>query len=331
LEILLTIGFWNEYQVKKIEMQERIHMDMKLCAFTIDCNDFTTDFITRREDTEENILYQDGDFYGYFKVPTVKKYLMKVIYSKEKYLLKIENMKNKLYYKFGFYSILLIVISFIFSMYALMPLRKALYLNEEFVKDILHDFNTPISSMLINFSIFKKEIGENIRIKRLENNIQTILSLQENLQFFLKSIPSQSDQFLLNDLVLERINYFKIQYSNLTYTMKVDAIQIDTNKSAFIRILDNIISNACKYNSAEGKVNIVWMNPILYIEDSGKGIKNPAKVFDRYYKEQDRGIGIGLHIVQKLSEELHITISMESQRNKGTKIGLDLSHCMVSE
>ncbi|HIE35094.1 MAG TPA: ATP-binding protein, partial [Campylobacterales bacterium] len=57
-----------------------------------------------------------------------------------------------------------------------------------------------------------------------------------------------------------------------------------------------------------------------------KGIKKPDKVFDRYYKEQDRGIGIGLHIVKKLCDELMIPIHIKSKENKGTEIGLNLAH-----
>jgi K+-sensing histidine kinase KdpD len=48
-------------------------------------------------------------------------------------------------------------------------------------------------------------------------------------------------------------------------------------------------------------------------------------VFDRYYKEQDRGIGIGLHIVKKLCDELRVPIKIKSKENQGTAIILNLS------
>ena len=64
-------------------------------------------------------------------------------------------------------------------------------------------------------------------------------------------------------------------------------------------------------------------NNIVSIEDTGKGIKEVQKVFERYYKEQDRGLGLGLHIVKKLCHELDINIHIESQIDKGTKVLLD--------
>ena len=326
LEILLSINFLYEYRLKKIDIEEKIHIEMKLCAYTTSCEKLSVDFIDKSKDTEENILYKDNDFYAYFKVPTAEKYLMKVTYPQYKYLPRIEALKNKLYIKFLFYSIFSLLISILFSFYALMPLRKALQLNEEFVKDVLHDFNTPISSMVINLKIFKKEIGENKKIKRLETNIQSILSLQENLHIFLKGIDTQNEKFSLNEVIESRIQYFEILYPDIIYSVSMAKTILSTNKNAFIRIIDNLMSNASKYNISNGHVNIELVDDDLSISDTGKGIKNPSKVFKRYYKEQDRGIGIGLDIVKKLCDELKIIISIKSKEKKGTKVILNLSN-----
>jgi len=325
-EVLLAINFWDDYQVKKVELEDKIHIEMKLCAFTVQCEGFKTDFEEKDEDKEENILYHDGDFYGYFKVPTSEKYLMKVMYPKANYTQRVEKLENEFYRKFWFYSVFAALISLLFSIYSLMPLQRALRLNEEFVKDILHDFNTPISSMIINLKLFKREIGDNQKIQRLENNIQSILSLQNNLLIFIKGVPTQSESFSLKELVQNRVKYFEVLYSNVTYEIDMDKTMIETNKDAFTRILDNLLSNAGKYNIENGSVNVVLQGSVLSIHDTGKGIKNPSKAFDRYYKEQDRGIGIGLHIVKKLCDELMIPVNIESKENEGTKVGLNLSN-----
>lgn len=326
LEVLLAINFWNEYQVKKLEIEDKIHIEMKLCAFTMQCEGLETDFVDKNGDKEENtLLYQEGDFYSYFKVPTSDKYLMKVMYPRENYILRVDKLKNKLLNNFWFYSIFAALVSLLFSIYALMPLQRALRLNEEFVKDILHDFNTPISSMIVNLKLFKREIGDNQKIQRLENNIQSILSLQDNLRIFLKGLPSHLESFSLKELVQNRVHYFEVLYPDVKYKTDIDKTILETNKDAFTRILDNLLSNAGKYNISNGDVNIVLQGSILTIHDTGKGIKNPSKVFDRYYKEQDRGIGIGLHIVKKLCDDLTIPINIESKEKEGTKIGLNLS------
>ena len=330
LEILLSINFWYEYKVKKIAIEEKIKTEMKLCAYTIQCEGLSTDFVDKGKDKEENILYKkNGDFYSYFSVPTAEKFLMKVVYPKQRYLESVKRLEGKLERKFLLYSLFAMLVSFLFALYALMPLRKALRLNEEFVKDILHDFNTPLSSMRINLKLFKKEVGENQKIERLENNIETILSLQDNLQIFLKGIPAQIEEFDLKPLLEKRIKYFKILYPDIHYTLSLDKTAVQTNKDALTRILDNLLSNAGKYNMANGKVMIRLINRSLFIEDTGKGIKNPSKIFDRHYKEQERGIGIGLHIVKKLCDELHIPIKVKSKEHEGSTIILNLVKIII--
>ncbi len=331
LEVLLAINFWNEYRVKKIEIEEKIHIEMKLCAFKIECKGLKTDFVDKQENREENILYQDGDFYAYFKVPTAEKYLMKVVYPQSNYVPRVNKLEDKLFKRFWIYSIFSALVSLLFSLYSLFPIQRALRINEEFVKDILHDFNTPISSMLINLKLFKREIGDNKKIQRLENNIQSILSLQDNLNIFLKGVPTQSENFTLKELIEGRVSYFNVLYPDIYYKVSLNNTVLKTNKDAFTRIMDNLLSNAGKYNIAQGEVYITFEENKLYIQDTGKGILKPEKVFDRYYKEQDRGIGIGLHIVKKLCDELMIPIQIESKEKEGTKIGLNLVHILAKQ
>jgi len=197
-------------------------------------------------------------------------------------------------------------------------------------KILLHATKVALT-MLINLKLFKREIGDNQKIQRLENNIQSILSLQDNLRIFLKGVPAQSESFSLKELVQNRIHYFEVLYPDVHYKITMDKTMLETNKDAFTRILDNLLSNAGKYNIANGDVDIVLKGSSLTIHDTGKGIKNPSKVFDRYYKEQDRGIGIGLHIVKKLCDELAIPIDIESKENIGTTIGLNLSNVISAK
>ncbi len=313
-----------------MELEEKISIEMKLCAYTIQCEGLSTDFVDKQKDIEENILYKNnGSFYSYYSVPNAEEYLMKVMYPKQKYWENMDRLEKEQKKKFLLYSIFSLVVSLLFSFYALMPLRRALRLNEEFVKDILHDFNTPLSSMKINLKLFVKEIGRNPKIERLENNIETILSLQDNLQTFLKGSVMQTETFDLNALMLKRVAYFGILYPDIDYNINIRSVQLHTNKDAFTRIVDNLLSNAGKYNKKEGTVSVALQEDKFIVQDTGKGIAAPSKVFDRYYKEQDRGIGIGLHIVKKLCDELKIKIRMTSVVGKGTKVILYLSPILV--
>lgn len=325
LEILIAIIFLQQFNSEKRTLDEKLLTQMKLCSYTMKCDGFDLDFVPSSKKIEINTLYKEHGIYSYFSVPTADDFLMKVILPSKSYEEKIYLVKRSLIMDMLIFSIFIIVIALLFSFYALKPLRKALNLNEEFVKDILHDFNTPISSMIINFKLLKKEIGENKKISRLENNVETILTLQKNLQTFLKGIDTQKERFDLVDLLQKRILYFNELYPDIVYTIEMENVSLHASKDAFTRIIDNILSNAGKYNVANGTVCIFLEKERLVIEDSGIGIKDPSKIFQRFYKEQDRGIGIGMHIVKKLCDELSIGIKIESKERKGTKVILDLS------
>ncbi len=329
LEILLAFNFWHEYDEKKHQMDEKIRTEMKLCAYTVQCDGLQTDFVDKDKNKEENILYKNGDFYSYFSVPTVDKYLMKVTYPKKRYYARIRSFKIYLEKEFLLYSLFAALVSLLFSIYSLRPLHRALRLNEEFVKDILHDFNTPLSSMKINLKLLRREVGENNKIERLENNIETILSLQNNLQTFLRDTQTQVDEFDIKPLIYRRILYFELLYPDVSYHVDVIPFRIKANRDAFVRILDNLLSNAGKYNKKEGKVYVVLQGTQLIVKDTGKGIAEPSKVFTRYYKEQDRGIGLGMHIVKKLCDEMHIGIKIRSNAGKGTQVMLDIARLMA--
>ena len=58
----------------------------------------------------------------------------------------------------------------------------------------------------------------------------------------------------------------------------------------------------------------------LIFEDQGIGIKDPSKIFDRYYRGDKitGGFGIGLSIVKNICVKNNIKISVESQVNQGS-------------
>jgi signal transduction histidine kinase len=329
LETLLLINYWYEYERVKVETRNYVLTEMRLCAYTLQCDGMETDFADKKSKrSESNRLFENEAFYAYFDIPS-KKFLMKVIYPKERFEKKLKERVGILKSKLAVFSVIAAVVSLMISFYTLLPLRRALHLNEEFVKDVLHDFNTPLSSMRLNLWLFKKTIGEDPKIVRLEHNIETILSLQENLRLFLKELPTNSEEFDIVSILEDRIRYFTVLYPDIRFKTSLKPLKVRTLKNAFVRIADNIIDNAAKYNKRGGTVKVFMEKNVLHIQDTGKGIVDTRRVFERYYKEQERGIGIGMHVVKKLCDETNIKIDVKSTPGKGTRISLDLSDIVV--
>jgi len=324
MAVLIAMVIYSTYSKEISSLDERLLDKMRICNFDLQCEDFSLDFADRGELVTYKLYKKDG-LQAYFPIPKSQNNLLVISLTKKKYEDEIANIKWGLFREFAFVIVVIVVLSILFSLYTLSPLRRSLRLTEEFIKDILHDFNTPLASLRLNSSMLKREIGENRKIMRMESNIENILSLQENLRCYLFDHEMQQEALALRSFIESSVDDIQKSYPHITYHIDIpQSIKLQTNKKAFGRIIDNLLSNASKYNKSNGKVEITYKNSRLVVADTGKGIKNTKKIFQRFYKEQDRGIGVGLHIVKKLCDELNIGIEVESEVGVGSRFILFL-------
>lgn len=321
---VISMVIYNTYKSDIEALDDKLLDQMRICNFDLKCKEFTIDFAT-----DENFtlfkLYKEDSIHAYFPIPSSQKNLLIISLSKVDYNKKIESIRWNVLREFISIIIIITLFSVLFSLYTLSPLRRSLRVTEEFIKDILHDFNTPLSTLRLNGSMLKREIGDNKKIRRMESSIESILSLQENLRCYLFDHQMQQDFFGLKEFIQDSINAIEKSYPYISYSIDIsNSIKIKSNQKAFRRIIDNLLSNASKYNKADGTVKISYKDRCLTIEDTGKGIKETKKIFERFYKEQDRGIGVGLHIVKKLCDELKISIEVKSKVGIGSQFILSL-------
>jgi len=327
LELLLVLLFFEIYHIKKVDYTSSILKDMRICSLSLKCKQFKFDFSSQDKDIILGKLYQDTKIHAYFSIPKSKKYYLNISYPLKKVDIDRYEIRKILWIEFFLFSILLFILALFFTFYSLNPIRKALKINDEFIKDILHDFNTPISAIILNIEMFEEDNGKNPYMARILKSIDRILLLQNNLKDFLTNSPSQNVVCSISSIAKESLDNISNSYPNLEFVVKEDNEIIKfSNIEVIRRIIDNLITNACKYNKPKGRVELRISNDKIVVSDTGKGIKKPKKVFKRYYKEQDRGIGLGLHIVKKLCDELNIKISIESKVDIGTEVILHFKY-----
>lgn len=330
ISITILVGglFFLQFKERVNNIDNEIFDKMKICSFSLNCDDLQLEFIPKNEKLQLYTLHKDnGTLSSYFSITDSDKFLLKFTLDKVHYAHLLDELRNSFLIEFLFTLLIVALLSILFSFYALHPLRQALVLTEEFIKDILHDFNTPLSVLRLNTSMLKKEMKESSKLMRIEQSVQTILNLQSNLKAYLANTALQKEVFSLHNIIDERVAYISKLYPQISFEVEMEEKAVACNKEAFIRILDNILTNAAKYNKKNGSVSLTCKDNILQIQDTGIGIKNPDKVFTRFYKEHVRGIGIGLHIVKKLCDELGIQITLISKVDIGTTLFLKLDNC----
>lgn len=299
---------------------------MKVCSFDLKCQQFTFDFAPLQTATLYVLNQDETGYYALFSIPSGN-YALKIHLSQNLFDARLAQIRNTLIQVFLIALAILGFISAFFSFYTLQPLRKALRLTQEFSRDILHDVNTPLSSLRLNVSLLKVPDSEAKKIERIERSIETLVALGNNLRSYLEGHPLQNEMIDLHTLFKERIVIIQKLYPSISFILDDTTFTIHTNPDGLTRIIDNLLSNAAKYNKQNGSVWI-YLNVsahTLHIDDNGRGIEYPEKIFNRFYKEHDRGLGIGLHIVKKLCDELKIPIQVKSVLGEGSRFTLNLS------
>jgi len=83
-------------------------------------------------------------------------------------------------------------------------------------------------------------------------------------------------------------------------------------------LLSNLLDNALRYTPEGGKIDVALDNDagraVLTVVDNGPGIPPDARarVFDRFFRGDDRepGSGLGLSIVKRIADAHHATIEL---------------------
>ena len=239
-------------------------------------------------------------------------------------------------YKIAIYFLL----AFIFMMFigyfilrqVLKPMRDALHLLDRFIKDTTHELNTPVTAIITNIEMIEKDdLDEKLlkKINRIEIGAKTISNIYEDLTFITlnNQIISNNENINISNLLFQRVEYF-----NSLATMKKINFHLDIQEDIFIfcdvkkitKLIDNLISNAIKYNKIGGFIRVNLKDNILSIEDSGKGIakEHLKNLYERYsrFDKSVGGFGIGLNIVSLIAKEYDLKIDIKSELNIGTTV-----------
>ena len=217
------------------------------------------------------------------------------------------------------------LISLFLTNSALRPMKEAIYKLDKFTKDLIHDLNTPLTTIKLNLKLLYKDpsFKENKALNRIEKSSYEMSELHENLKVLLEEDTFQLEEISVCEVANELLHDYKAIYTTLHFSIECHSLQSHLNENALKQILHNLLSNACKYNTKEGSIKLYTQGRTLYIQDSGSGIENPERIFERNYSEQSSS-GIGLDIVKRLCDAMNISIKVDSSP-KGTTFALTFS------
>jgi len=260
--------------------------------------------------------------------------LPKGVYFNADYLI----IKNKVSFAVVYNKVMLILFSVVilillFSIFFLnrfaLPFKRINEQLDNFIKDSIHEINTPLSIINVNIDLYNRKNPQNKYMQRVKAASKVLSNIYNDMDYLIKHdrLEYEREPINLTEFVNERIEYFSevALMKNIKIISEIEeGITILMNPKQLRRVVDNNISNAIKYSYEEGSVSISLYLKLglcyLSFKDSGVGIENIDQIFQRYYREDtlQGGFGIGLNIVNSIIKEYEIKLEIESELKKGS-------------
>ena len=221
----------------------------------------------------------------------------------------------------------------------------------DFVANVSHELRTPLTTIksysetLADMPDVDRELqvrfldviaSESDRMARIISDLLTLSELDEN-QTYIKA-PEQIDVRKMLESIVERMSLTaKKKNQTLTYRPTNEVPIITGDYDVLERAIINVVSNALKYTSEGGSIQVysskVYNDICIKVVDNGIGIQEDKlpHIFDRFYrvdKARSRdtgGTGLGLAIAkQSLESSFGGKIKISSEFHKGTEVTITI-------
>ena len=150
-------------------------------------------------------------------------------------------------------------------------------------------------------------------------------------------VGSASDLVSCNELAKQVGDAFKgnEQQNVIRFTSSLkDHFKIKTNNKEAEKILNNLMSNACKFTE-QGTITLSCYQDQLEndfvcfsVTDTGKGVKDGEedKIFEHFYKVDayKEGVGLGLPLARRIARQMGGDVILDTSYKEGSRFILKL-------
>jgi signal transduction histidine kinase len=205
---------------------------------------------------------------------------------------------------------------------ALLKRLDAAFIREQqFSADAAHELRTPISALKVQIhNLQNSEYVDDTDLQPLADGIERMGHVIEQILSLYRHSPDQAMLkqtkidfcSIVQDIIASGYDQIASKSQQISMTGS-DSCLMKGNQFALETLVQNLITNACKYTPENGEILIdikeIASGIRLTVEDSGPGIaENEYKrVFERFYRingdrhdSGTRGCGLGLAIVQHI-------------------------------
>jgi two-component system phosphate regulon sensor histidine kinase PhoR len=225
-------------------------------------------------------------------------------------------------------------------------LRRLEMVRRDFVANVSHELRTPLASIramaetLQDGAINDQSVAGRFvniivgEVERLTRILEDLLTLSRSES----KLPERSS-FVLSDLIRDVVERFQSQADKAGVQLNYEGplpLLVVANRDQVEQVLVNLLDNAIKYTSSEGRVDVTAAarsdQVVVHIADTGIGIlsQDLPRLFERFYRvdkarsRQSGGTGLGLSIVKHIVETHGGKVMVESEYGRGSTFSFTL-------
>ena len=193
------------------------------------------------------------------------------------------------------------------------------------VMNISHDLRTPLTAICGYLDLLRdEEKSEKVTyyVMAIQNRAEVLKQLTEEL--FRYSIimsaqePMRLEPLCVNDILEQSVVSFYATLTKRGITPQIDItekkIMRTLNRTAFLRVLNNILNNAVKYSDGDLHVLLSETGEIIF-SNTAKNLNDVqvGKLFNRFFSVETarNSTGLGLAIAKTLVEQMQGTITAQ--------------------
>jgi two-component system, OmpR family, phosphate regulon sensor histidine kinase PhoR len=244
--------------------------------------------------------------------------------------------------------LLILIVCFGYTIFSILKQKKVSEMKMDFINNMTHEFKTPVSTIMIaSEALLDREmIEDKSRVEKLANIIfEENQRLGSHIERVLNIARIEKNDFKLdireldvNEMVTTVLDSMalKLQKYDVKANLHLDAenAMIEADELHFSNVLYNLIDNAIKYSPETPEITISTFNKnnelVIRVADKGIGMNRDqqAKIFEQFYRiptgnvHDVKGFGLGLSYVNTIVKRLNGTISVRSEREKGSEFEL---------
>ncbi len=205
--------------------------------------------------------------------------------------------------------------------FAIRHIRQLINSKNLFMRNIMHELKTPITTSRIMAETIDDEMTRDILIKSFNRMNELIEDLAQIERITMYSFTPKKDEYTLSEIFEKTENMLLKDKKHYKFNYIEDAT-LYTDKELLALTLKNLMDNGIKY-SKDKFVEVQVVGRKILVKSKGERLKEDLSYYIEPFSQEEKrssGFGLGLYIVSNVLEKLGYKFNYRYDKSKNENI-----------